>query len=148
MRWIVAFLIGWVWVSGAWGQEVGNRYGIDTDLDNYPQAMPKETLESILKAIQIKKVDYLLAQLADPAYVDKRVKEVHGGKFEDMVKETTTKLIDDPETVKMFRRFLKEGEWENAEDASSAKLKGVKERVFFRKVGGRWFLEDRKTGEK
>ncbi len=144
MRWAVAFLIGWLWMMGATAQESGARYGIEPDLDNYPQKTPKVALESILKAIQIKKVDYLLAQLADPAFVDRRVKEVHGGKFEEMVKETTSKLIDDPETVPLLRRFLKEGEWEDGDDAVSAKLKDVKERLFFRKSGGRWFLENRK----
>ena len=37
------------------------RYGIELDLDKFPQATPKDTLTSILKAIELRKVDYLLA---------------------------------------------------------------------------------------
>jgi hypothetical protein len=60
----------------------------------------------------------------------------------------TTKLLDDPETVPQLRRFLKEGEWEKGEEVASAKLKDSKDRVFFKKIGDRWYLENRKKVEK
>lgn len=149
MRMAFAFLIACVCVTTLPAQEkLGARFGIDPDLDNFPQKTPKETLASIIAAIPMRKIDYLVAQLADPAWVDKRVKEVHGGKFEEMVKETSAKLIDDPETVAQMRRFLKEAEWEDAEDTSSAKLKDTKDRLFFKKLDGRWFLENRRAAGK
>src|SRR5262245_58860448 len=73
-----------------------NRYGIELNLRSYPQATPKETLASILKAIEQKRFDYLLAHLADPTFVDDRVKQA-GGKFDDVVAETRNKLQDNPE---------------------------------------------------
>jgi hypothetical protein len=131
----------------AFAQGVKKRYGVELDRENFPQDSPKEALDSIVKAIQMKKIDYLVAHLADPEFVDQRVKEVHGGRFEDLVRETTSQLIDNPDTVKIFRRFLKEGKWEGEKGAAaSAKVNGVKDTLYFRKVDDRWFLENRKKG--
>jgi hypothetical protein len=146
----VAILIGWACVAEAQAQEnkLATRYNIAVEIDAFPQKTPEEALASVLKSIQTKRVDYLLAQLSDPAFVDKRVKEVHGGKFEDMVKEATQKLLDDPETVTMLRRYAKEGKWEKGDDTASATLKDSKDVVYFRKLEGRWFMENRKKAEK
>src|SRR5262245_61113248 len=57
------------------------RYGISLDVKTYPQATAKEALASVLKAIDARKIDYLVAQLADPSFVDDRVKRVYAGKF-------------------------------------------------------------------
>src|SRR5438309_759707 len=88
------------------------RYGIEANLRDYPQETPKEALASVLRASERGRISYLLAHLADPAFVDKRVKEVYGGDFEELVRETTAKLTDNPATLKELQRFLKEGEWE------------------------------------
>jgi hypothetical protein len=64
------------------------------------------------------------------------------------VRETTTKLADNPAGVKELQRFLKEGEWEGGDTTATAKLKDVKDRqVFFRKIGSRWYLENRQKPE-
>src|SRR5262245_17885580 len=52
-----------------------NRYGIEVDKDAFAQATPKDALRSVLKAADAGRFDYLLAHLADPAYVEKQVKE-------------------------------------------------------------------------
>src|SRR5262249_44517558 len=122
------------------------RYGIEADLQIYPQATPKEAFASVLKAIDKKRLDYLLAQLADPVWVDERVKKL-GGDFAEVVKDAAAKLAEDPAALKLFRQFFREGEWEEMDTTASVKLKDVKERVYFRKVEGRWFLEDRKQAE-
>ena len=82
------------------------RYGIELDLPKFPEATPKEALASVLKAIELRKVDYLLAQLADPEYVDRRVKQVHAGNFDGMVEETTAKLANDPRRHRLAPRDL------------------------------------------
>ena len=124
------------------------RYGIEANLRDYPQETPKETLASVLRAIERRRINYLLAQLADPAFVDKRVKEIYGGEFEELVRETTHKLADNPAEVKQLQRFLKDGEWEGGETTASVNLKDVKDRqVFFRKIGQRWYLENRQKPE-
>ncbi len=122
------------------------RYGVEPDLLAYPQSQPKETLGSVLKAIDGNQINYLLAQLADPQWVDQRVKDVHGGKFEAFVAETASKLAADRASIKELQRFLLEGEWEASDMAASAQLKDVpNRRVYMRKIDGRWFLESRQT---
>jgi hypothetical protein len=123
------------------------RYGIDADFKTYPQASGKEALASILKAVEDKRIDYLLAHLADPQWVDDRVKK-NGGKFDDLVKECReTKL--DPAAVKQLRRFLADGDWKVEEKTAEARLKDVSDRsVRFFKIGDRWFLENAYRPEK
>jgi hypothetical protein len=140
------------WVVGVAAQAPNEapprRYGIEANLRDYPQEPPKEALASVLRASERGRINYLLAHLADPAFVDKRVKDVYGGDFEELVRETTAKLTDNPATLKELQRFLKEGEWEAGETTASAKLKDIKDRqVFFRKIGPRWYLENRQKPE-
>jgi hypothetical protein len=147
MRRLIALLIGTVCASGAPAQQPKDtkpdkRYGIEADLLTYPQAEPKETLASVIKAIDGGRINYLLAQLADPDWVDQRVKQIHGGKFDAMVDETTTKLSSDRTTIKELRRFLNEGNWETTGDTASAQVKDIKNRrVYLRKIGRHWFFE-------
>jgi hypothetical protein len=141
-----------IWVAGALAQAPKEappkRYGIEANLRDYPQETPKETLASVLRAIDRGRINYLLAHLADPAFVDQRVRQIYGGDFDELVRETNDKLTGNPDAVKELRRFLKEGEWEAAETTATAKLKDVKDRqVFFRKIGQRWYLENRRRGE-
>src|SRR5579859_2753236 len=91
------------------------RYGIQRDLKAYPQSSAKETLSSLIKAIETRNVGYALAHLADPVWADTRVKD-YGGEFGVLLKETTGKLIDDPGALKLLKRFDKEGEWETEEN--------------------------------
>jgi hypothetical protein len=129
------------------GEEVVQRYGVTADYKTYPQATPKETFASLLKAVDDKHVDYALAHLADPHWVEERVKQL-GGKFEELVKECReTKL--DPASVKQLRRFLQDGEWKVEEKSAEVHLKDVADRsVRFYKVGDRWFMENGYRPEK
>lgn len=115
------------------------RYGVAPDLKAYPQSTAKETLASVLKAIEAKRVDYLTAQLADPAFVDDRVKRLYGGRFAEQVEDTRGRL--DSLTVKVLQRFLKDGKWEEEKDRVSVRLKDNERRVNFKKIDGRWFME-------
>jgi hypothetical protein len=118
------------------------RYGIQRDLKAYPQSSAKESLSSLIKAVEAKNVNYVLAHLADPQWVDARVKD-YGDKFAVLLKETTAKLVDDPGALKLLQRFDKEGEWETEENRAQVKLKEVADRsIFFRKIGDRWFMEN------
>src|SRR5438270_2540545 len=80
------------------------RYGVEPELERYPQATPKEALRSVLKAIDAAHFDYLLAQLTDPEFVDLRVKE-RNGKFDKVVEETRALYAADPEKARTLRRF-------------------------------------------
>jgi hypothetical protein len=122
--------------------EEGARFGVAADLKAYPQDSPKAALASVLKAIDGGKIDYVLAQLTDPKFVDERIKRVHAGKFELQVAETKGKL--DAPAVKQLRKFAAEGEWESDEDRAVVRLKDDADRIVaFRKVGDRWYLENR-----
>ena len=119
----------------------GTRYGIAPDLKMYPQAAAKETLASVLKAVQAKRVDYVVAQLADPAFVDDRVKRLYGGRFAQQVEDTRARL--DPLTIKQLQRFLKDGDWQENKDRVTVRLKDDKRCLHFKKNNGRWFMEHR-----
>jgi hypothetical protein len=127
---------------GVYGQEKStteSRYGIAPDLKTYPQGTAKETLASVLKASEAKRVDYLLAQLADPAFVDERVKRLYGGRFEEQVEDTRARL--DPFTVKLLQRFQKDGDWQEDDNRVTVRLKDQERCLYFKKEKGRWFLE-------
>ena len=124
------------------------RFGIEADLEIYPQDTPQASLASVLKAIDAKRFAYLAAHLSDAETVDKRVNEL-GGKFESYVKLVTDRLSDDPEAVRQLRRFSSEGEFNVSGDAATVSHKEIKGRqVFLKKIGGRWFLEDRQKPAK
>jgi hypothetical protein len=118
------------------------RYGIARDAKTYPQSSPKETLQSLIKAVEAKNAGYVLAYLADPEWVDGRVKE-YGQKFDALLKETTGKLVDDPSALKLLNRFEKEGNWETDEFKAQVKLKDVSDKsIRFRKIGDIWYMEN------
>jgi len=135
--------------STAAGQEkIPPRYNVEADVDRLSQKTPQDALRSLLKAIESKRVDYALAHIAEPAFVDQRVKDV-GGRFEVMVQETTRKLDADPESIRELRKFLTDGEWQDQGDTASAKCKDVRgKQVYFKKIGNRWFFENRTTPAK
>jgi hypothetical protein len=153
MRMVFAVLAGVACAAGALAQaekdtEPGTRSGIAPDLNTYPQATPQQTLASVLKAVEAKRIDYLVSQLADPEFVDRRVRET-GGRFDDLVKEATGKLSEDPGATKLLRRFQTDGTWDVKEDAASVRFKDVADRrAYFRKKGNRWYLENRNQPER
>ncbi|HEX4591640.1 MAG TPA: hypothetical protein VH120_17010, partial [Gemmataceae bacterium] len=114
------------------------RYGVDADLDVFPQDSPKAALASVVKAIDARRYSYLAAQLADPDEVDKRLGQL-GGKFDNYVRQVTERLTSDPEVVRQLRRLSAEGEFNVNGDAATVSHKQIPGRqVFLRKVGSRW----------
>jgi hypothetical protein len=131
-------------------EKIPIRYGIEADIDKYPQATPKDALRSVVKAIDAKRFDYTLAHLVEPTFVDKRVNDSKD-KFEDVVKEVARKYEDDPETIRQLRKFLSDGEFPDPQgsDMVEVKCSEVKgKHLFLKKVGARWFLIDRANPEK
>jgi hypothetical protein len=118
------------------------RYDIAADVTTFPQKTPQATLESVLKAAEANRFDYLAAQLADPAFIDDRVQHLYGGRFADQVQDTRTRL--DARTLVQLRRFLKEGEWQSTKDTATVYLKEFTGRtVSFELIGDRWFMRNR-----
>lgn len=149
MRIVCSLLLvaGCVSLGSAQDVKFVKRYNINQSDNDFPQKTAKDCLESIIKAIETRKIDYLLAHLADPDFVDERVKKLEGG-FPDVVKEATVKLADDPGVIKELKKFARDGEWENADEAASVRLKDNKSRaIFLKKVKERWYMENRQKGK-
>jgi hypothetical protein len=119
-----------------------DRYGVAEDAKAYPQTTPKEALASVLKAIDAKDYHYLVAHLADPAFVDDRVKRVYAGRFDEQVEDTRARL--DALIVKQLTRLSKEGKWAIDPTAAEVRSEDVPGR-FARLVlkDGRWYLTHR-----
>ena len=136
---------------------LASRYGYDVIENKYPQKSPEDALASAIKAIETKKFDYLMAQLADPIYVDKKIEEYKrqfAGKeesrtllaFDRLTKETAKYFQDDPLLVKELKRFAKEGMWKTEAAKAVCTLKVLPGRqVFMRKIQSRWFLENKQN---
>ena len=132
------------------------RYGFDYVPTLYPQKEPKEALASVLKAMDDRRVDYLLAQLAEPKYVDARVAEYRAQfpqskpaaqaflAFDRLVQDTVQYYLTDPVLVREMRMFARDATWDVADDVATGVHKDVPARkMVFRRIGDRWFLENR-----
>lgn len=148
------FAAGLTWAQG----DAGKRFGLDPALDRYSQKTPQDTLKSIVSAIDNKKVDYLIAHLADPAWVDRQIKEYSAGiakggdeakafiAFDRLVKETNEYFLSDPSILKELRQFAKEAAWEMMDNTAVGTVKGIEGRkVYLRKQDMRWYLENKQN---
>ena len=114
---LILMLVGLDAVAGQQaGESVNKRYGHEIEPAKYPQGSPDVALKSVLQAIDDRRIDYLMAQLADPAFVDKKVAEYKNRfqgperaritlAFDHLVKETARYFQDDPSLVRELRRF-------------------------------------------
>ncbi len=132
------------------------RFGFDVDEVTFPQKTPAEAMGSIVKAIDRRKIDYLLAQIADPLYVDYWVDQYNKGfmqgkeegkrllAFERLVRETSTYYQNDPLILRDLRAFAKGAKWDEKDDLAIGSVETVPARkVYLRKFGDRWFLENK-----
>lgn len=134
------------------------RYGMDFQRLFYLQGSPAEAMKSVVKAIDSQRLDYLLAHLSDPVFVDRRVEEYkkdlpvaatlkeetrQAVAFDRFVADLKKQFDEDPQLVKEMRLFAKQGEWDIKEDAAVGTLKGTPRKAFLKKLENRWFLENR-----
>ena len=146
MRVLLTLTVGLLMATGALAQEKKAaptaRFGVSTDLETYPQASAKQASASILKALERKRIDYMLAHLAEPGFIDTKVQEF-GGKFDELVREATEHLNNDAKRTDEFRRFLKEGVVEESGTTAKVTLKDVPSRqITLRQIDGRWFMNN------
>jgi hypothetical protein len=89
-------------------------------------------------------------QILRDAALQDRVREV-GTRLNvrNMAEQIRQKIADEPDNLKDLKRFAREGLFQSAGDTATATLKDVKDRaLYFKKTGGRWFLENRKETAK
>jgi hypothetical protein len=68
--------------------------------------------------------------------------------YRQLLKDIQQKLADDPQTVRDLRRIARDGSFADADPISTATHADVKGRaLYFKKIGNRWFLEDRQADE-
>jgi len=60
--------------------------------------------------------------------------------------EMRDKFANDKTSLKELRRFVEEAQWDITDTKATGQVKDVKDRVYMRKLEGRWFLETRKQG--
>jgi hypothetical protein len=125
------------------------RYDVNANPEQYPQGNARQTLESVVKALDRDppRVDYILAHLADPAYADGLVKQL--GSFDEAVRAVRAKMVEDPAAAKELRKFLKEGTFGGGGEQAVVSHKDIPARkIFIKKIGDRWFLENRQKEDK
>jgi hypothetical protein len=133
-----------------------SRFGFFVDDVLYPQKTPPEAMKSIVTAIDRKRVDYLLAQITDPTYVDYWVEQYKQdlplGKeegrrlvaFEKLTRETNLYYQNDPLIVRDLRVFAREAKWSDEGEVAVGTVDSIPARkIFLRKIGERWYLENR-----
>lgn len=130
------------------------RYKVPLNQREYPQVSPKQALHSVVKALRKKDFSYLLAHLADPQYVDARVKEYMTGfegpeeakrfvAFLKFVKDVQRHFERDPDLLRELEVLADKGEWKIDEKiAFVRRSKSSQTRATFMQIGGRWFLKN------
>ena len=114
------------------------RYGIRSDTKLYPQSTPRESLASVVKAIQSDDVAYLLAQLVWPTEVDQKF----GGQRKRLIaladKGTPEKRRKMAEAIE---QHLKSGTWTIQADNARSTVTGLPD-VTLSRSGDRWFMHN------
>jgi hypothetical protein len=85
-------------------------------------------------------------QILRDAALQARVREV-GTRLNvlNLAEQVRQKIADEPDNLRELKRFVRDGLFQSAGESATATLKDVKDRaLYFKKVGGRWFLENRK----
>jgi hypothetical protein len=155
----IACVIALAWPLALAAQDapakLAKRYGYSYEPNLYSQKTPQEALQAVVRALDRGKIDYLLAHLADPKFVDDNITlyaaSYKGSEdartvlaFERLARETVLHFQDDPLLLKELRQYVKEADWEVQEDTAIGTLKNASpRRVFFRKLEERWFLENK-----
>lgn len=147
-----------------WGQvqeaDPFTRYKVPLDLRRYPQSAPEKALASVVQTINEGNFDYLMAQLADPDYVDGRVAEYKKGltgpdeardlvAFDKLAKEVRRHFQQDPTLAQELRRLAKEGKVDFPNKTAFIHLPNITSHgAMFKSIKGRWYLQNSRHPKK
>ena len=115
-----------------------HRYGIEVDLKQYPQGDPRQAIRSVIKAIQVGEVAYLLAHLISPDQVDAKF---HGDPkpLNALASRATPQRTG--KIVKALRRQLDDGAWTTRRRLAWAEVDGAPA-LSLEKIGECWFMHN------
>jgi hypothetical protein len=135
---------------------LAQRYGMQVNPLSYPQKTPEEALKAVVRALEKKSMEYLLAQLADPKFVDGRIAEYRQaiptgseqGKiflaFDRLQRETEDHFFADPQLLRELRILARDAKWDTTENQATGAAEAIPgHKVYLRRIGERWFLENR-----
>jgi hypothetical protein len=129
-------------------ENVQTRFGVLPNVELYPQSEPKELLNSVVKALQQGRVEYLLAHLTDPSFIESRMRNSNAS-FSELVEVAKAKLKEDPDLYRSIRIIAREGELAEQGDVAMFSHKDFKDRkIFVVKIGQRWFIRNERTEKK
>lgn len=130
------------------GKTPDPRYGVAADADRFPQSTPKEALASIVRALDEKRFDYFLAYLADPVTIDAQVGDKKAADdFGGLVRMVTERFKDDPSMEADLKHLHKDGTWDEKGEQATVRAGRLTGKIArFKKVHGRWVLENRREG--
>jgi hypothetical protein len=88
-----------------------------------------------------------VGQLLKGADLEKRVKNVAVGlNVKHLGVQIKEKLSDEPDILPELKRLARDGQFEVSGDEAKGTLRDIKDRaLYFKKSGGRWFLEIRRA---
>lgn len=65
--------------------------------------------------------------------------------FQNLTGQIGRKIADEPDNLRDLKRFAREGQFQVAGETATVTIKDVKDKaLYFKKVGNRWFMENRK----
>jgi hypothetical protein len=142
--------------EGPAGDPLAVRYGLPVNALSYPQSTPLEALKAFVRALDKNRMEYLVAQLADPRFIDERVAEYRMGvssgsdqartflAFDRMVREVGEHYFADPQLQRELRLLARDAKFEVNDNQALGVAESVpNRRVYLRRYGARWFLENR-----
>ncbi|REJ66232.1 MAG: hypothetical protein DWQ31_15685 [Planctomycetota bacterium] len=120
------------------GNGLEQRYGMLVSEDIYPQATPRETIRSIIDAVENANARYVLAHLVSPRHVDKRL----GGDqraFEKLVSGISPSKSR--QLTARLEKHIARGQWRISSRIASSEVDGAP-RITLERVGKRWFMHN------
>lgn len=112
------------------------RYRIVVSDDVYPQATPRDTVASIMDALETSNARYVMAHLVSPTQVDQRLRgdvQALEKLISGMTPAKSQHLLD------QLDQHLAEGEWRIGRRYAASKVDGLPD-VTLEKIGDRWFM--------
>jgi hypothetical protein len=139
------------------------RFGVAAEPEVFPQDAPKPLLSSIQKALERKRIDYLIAHLLDPTFSERKIDEYYRQRFgrsrdedaelsreqrdqreraalELFVAEVSQHMAAEQKQTLTFLRLLKDGMVEESGTMATVRLPNSPLTLGLRLIDGKWYM--------